>query len=446
MRTIEYRTALVTDDEAIARLDVLLADHVSRVGATIGAQAEQAIDAIVDQIDPGALRRSRKTTCNRDVQFGSPSDEAGYTSMWARLYGPDAVVLEQRVEQMVRSVCEDDPRTLGERRSEALPAIAAGFNELACQCGSADCAAAARNDSRPATAVVHVVAEAATVEAARSETVGGTPPDTGPDSGDDAPDSEDAPRAPAAKAQPAANDAAPPPALCREPDADHAVVPPAFSPQPATESTALSPACCPAPPAFVIGGGVLPAPLLAATLERATMREIRHPGDAPPEPRYAPSRALADFVRCRDLTCRWPGCDKPAYGCDVDHTVPYPIGPTHASNIKCYCRFHHLLKTFWCGVDGWREQQLPDGTLTLTSPTGHTYTTYPGSKRLFPALCEPTGTLWTGEPPTVDTIGDRGVMMPKRRHTRAENLQRRVEAERKLNDEYVAERNKPPPF
>ena len=36
-------------------------------------------------------------------------------------------------------------------------------------------------------------------------------------------------------------------------------------------------------------------------------------------------------------------------------------------------------------------------------------------------------------------------MMPKRRRTRAENLANRIEAERKLNDDYVAERNKPPP-
>jgi hypothetical protein len=33
--------------------------------------------------------------------------------------------------------------------------------------------------------------------------------------------------------------------------------------------------------------------------------------------------------------------------------------------------------------------------------------------------------------------------MPKRRRSRADNLQRRVIAERKLNDDYVAERNKP---
>jgi hypothetical protein len=191
----------------------------------------------------------------------------------------------------------------------------------------------------------------------------------------------------------------------------------------------------------------MPAPLLAATLERAAVREICHPGDAPPEPHYRPSRALADFVRCRDLTCRWPGCDKPAYDCDLDHTVPWPLGPTHASNIKCYCRFHHLLKTFYCGVGGWRERQLPDATLILTSPTGHTYATKPGCVQLFPTLCQPTATLWSpGEEPTVPPSDGRGVMMPKRRRTRAENLARRIEAERKLNDEYIAERNKPPPF
>jgi hypothetical protein len=58
-----------------------------------------------------------------------------------------------------------------------------------------------------------------------------------------------------------------------------------------------------------------------------------------PEAMAAVDAELADFVRCRDLTCRWPGCDKPAYGCDLDHAVPYPVGPTHASNLKCLCRF-----------------------------------------------------------------------------------------------------------
>jgi len=45
---------------------------------------------------------------------------------------------------------------------------------------------------------------------------------------------------------------------------------------------------------------------------------------------------LAAFVRCRDLTCRWPGCDTPAPNCDLDHTIPYSRGgPTHAAKLRC---------------------------------------------------------------------------------------------------------------
>ncbi|HET9565059.1 MAG TPA: HNH endonuclease, partial [Mycobacterium sp.] len=99
---------------------------------------------------------------------------------------------------------------------------------------------------------------------------------------------------------------------------------------------------------------------------------------------------------------------------------------------------HHLLKTFWNSVNGWRDRQLPDGTVIWTSPTGHTYTTYPGSRHLFPTLCKPTATLWTGEPPVVESTGDRGVMMPKRRHTRNHNTAKSIAAERRLNQNYAA--------
>ena len=74
VRAIEYRTALITDPDAIARVDELLAEHVTRWGPLSANKTEQAIDAIIDQVDPGALRRSRKASCHRDVQFGSPSD------------------------------------------------------------------------------------------------------------------------------------------------------------------------------------------------------------------------------------------------------------------------------------------------------------------------------------------------------------------------------------
>ena len=138
---------------------------------------------------------------------------------------------------------------------------------------------------------------------------------------------------------------------------------------------------------MVLGGPVVPAAPLADLAARGAveLRPLIHPGQSPPEPRYRPSPALADFVRCRDLTCRFPNCDRPADVCDIDHTVPYDAGgPTHASNLKCLCRKHHLLKTFWSGATGWRDEQLPDGTVIWTSPSGHTYRTAPGSKLLVP--------------------------------------------------------------
>jgi hypothetical protein len=172
----------------------------------------------------------------------------------------------------------------------------------------------------------------------------------------------------------------------------------------------------------------VPAPLLAELArDGAHVRRLVHPGTDPaPEPGYRPSSALEEFVRCRDMTCRFPNCDRPAQCCDVDHTIPWPQGPTHPSNLKVLCRKHHLLKTFWTA---WGDKQLPDGTVIWTSPSGQTYTTHPGSRLFFPTLCRSTGELRT--PPTLSkTITERGLMMPTRRRTRAQDRAYRIDAER----------------
>ncbi|WP_416887817.1 HNH endonuclease signature motif containing protein, partial [Mycobacterium tuberculosis] len=191
------------------------------------------------------------------------------------------------------------------------------------------------------------------------------------------------------------------------------------------------------------GGGVVPAPLLAELIRGgATISQVRHPGDLAAEPHYRPSAKLAEFVRMRDLTCRFPGCDVPAEFCDIDHSAPWPLGPTHPSNLKCACRKHHLLKTFWTG---WRDVQLPDGTVIWTAPNGHTYTTHPGSRIFFPTWHTTTAELPQTSTAAVN-VDARGLMMPRRRRTRAAELAHRINAERALNDAYMAERNKPPSF
>jgi hypothetical protein len=53
--------------------------------------------------------------------------------------------------------------------------------------------------------------------------------------------------------------------------------------------------------------------------------------------------------------------------------------------------FSQSVPPFGENVLGWGEKQLPDGTLILTSPAGHTYVTTPGSALLFSSLCLSTG-------------------------------------------------------
>jgi hypothetical protein len=177
--------------------------------------------------------------------------------------------------------------------------------------------------------------------------------------------------------------------------------------------------------------GLIGPELVAELAAAARVAPLVHPLDAAPEPGYVPSKGLADFVRCRDLTCRWPGCEHPAFDCDIDHTVPHAVGgATHASNLKCYCRIHHLVKTFW----GWRNRQLPDGTIIFDSPSGKTYVTTPGSAPLFPSLCVPTGDLPSPKPTApVDYCDERTGMMPRRRRTRAQDRAHQVSAERQQN-------------
>jgi len=205
-------------------------------------------------------------------------------------------------------------------------------------------------------------------------------------------------------------------------------------------------------PGYLPGFGILPAEQVRELAATAKLTPVVVPTDAPPEPRYRPSRNLADFVKWRDLTCRWPGCDRPVERCDIDHTVPWPAGLTHPSNNKHYCRIHHLIKTFHAG---WAEQQLPDGTIILTAPTAHAYTTEAHGAAMFPALAQSTGELPV---PTLEEPSPyRAVMMPRRKQTRDQNRAQRINAERRERTELMAEEERqrqawlaanyqPPPF
>ncbi|MBY6569846.1 hypothetical protein HQ343_25060 [Rhodococcus sp. BP-154] len=123
---------------------------------------------------------------------------------------------------------------------------------------------------------------------------------------------------------------------------------------------------------------------------------------------YKPRAQLADLVRHRDRTCRFPGCDVPAASCELDHIIPYlhhdPArgGWTILTNLHCLCRYHHSLKTMgawhtttlagaiehWTSNSGSTAVTLPGNSVGATDLTGHTLTPHIPRKRR--PTCEKT--------------------------------------------------------
>lgn len=394
---IVARTLLALEPHIMAAIDAELVEALTTWGPLSRNKTEQAIDALVERHDPAARRRTETAVRSRYIDI---EHRDGIASISGDVYSTDATLLDRRLTALAHTVCDNDLRTIDQRRADALGALAAGHTTLACACGMSDCPA---TETPAASVVVHVVADAAALDATNSTDLHGERAEDGR------------------------------PEIVRDSERFAELVREATRPRPSHQPSTTRQD--PAPnPGLVLGGPVVPAKVLADLAARgaADLRPVIHPGDSPPESRYRPSATLADFVRCRDLTCRFPSCDRPADVCDIDHTVPYPLGKTHASNLKCLCRKHHLLKTFWTGADGWRDEQLPDGTVIWTSPSGHSYRTQPGSKLLVPALCVPAATLPL--PPRREPgCTDHGAMMPKRKQTRATERLWRIMAERNKN-------------
>ena len=352
----------------LARVDERVATNVGRWPSLTRGRLAAKVDAIVARLDIDAVRRREERKVEREIWIGPDGD--GLSEIHGSLFSTHAHALDQRLSALAASVCEHDPRTAAQRRADAVAALVAKADRMACTCGRPDCAAG----KKPASPVmIHVIAS--------QDTLNGTSD---------------------------------------------------------------------APAAEISAAGLITPELLTELAVSAKLVPLIHPGYADPEPGYTPSKALADFVRARDLTCRWPGCDVPATACELDHTTPYAKGgKTHAANIKCYCKAHHLLKTFW----GWTEKQLADGTLILTSPAGTTHVTTPGSALLFPSLCYAVGGMPTPEAdPPPEPCTNRTAMMPKRRRTRAKDHQYRITTERNGNRESrlaasgPAPPYEPPPF
>ncbi len=113
---------------------------------------------------------------------------------------------------------------------------------------------------------------------------------------------------------------------------------------------------------------ILPMDIARAVLEADTGTLV-----SLTSPAYRPPKAMQEFVKTRDGTCRMWGCTRPAVACDVDHCEPWPDGQTTPTCLEALCRCHHRFKQ----TLRWRPVLRPDGTLTWHGPNGATRTTEP---------------------------------------------------------------------
>ncbi|WP_156448649.1 DUF222 domain-containing protein, partial [Mycobacterium sp. NAZ190054] len=183
-----------------------------------------------------------------------------------------------RIAELLKGICDNDPRSAGDLRSCAVGAIIQGQDHLPCLCGKPDCVGAVPAAPGSSSVVISVIADAAAVEAAQNLI-------TAQDQEQQQKLTENGPQADAE------------PELIPEPDAD----------APAEDGPAV-----PNPPECVRDSGlallpgvkILPIVALAEAIRGgAAIKALWLPGPDP-EPQYRPSARLAAFVRARDLFCR----------------------------------------------------------------------------------------------------------------------------------------------
>ena len=362
-------TELVEDKDA-AKIDRGIAATLrSRGGTWSNRRLVDMIDRIVFRHDPDAVRRRHeKAKQARSVWVVPEAD--GMATLGATMTAHNAAIAYHAVLALAALACPHDTRSREARSSDALFALLTG-TAFECDCARTDCTAqipepdalaawVAGQQNRAVAkgrVLVHVIADQATVDGRDDE------------------------------------------------------------------------------PAFIDGHGVISAahlrdllarddvrvrplnPTTGATGSASNMGEnnsndaaavgVSLPTHLPSDP-YRPSTALDTFIRARDGYCTVPGCDKPAWQCDIDHIAefdhddPTAGGQTTPDELGAKCRFHHNFKTF---AHSWVDDQYRDneGRLVseVVSPEG---IRFPGpaetNSDLFPSL---DGIRWHDPSRDLDT-------------------------------------------
>jgi Domain of unknown function (DUF222) len=97
--------------------------------------------------------------------------------------------------------------------------------------------------------------------------------------------------------------------------------------------------------------------------------------------RYTVPKDLRTWLRVRDETCRFPGCNRSAGRADVDHVTDWQHGGgTDHGNLVHLCRSHHRIKHH----TAWSFTATGAGRIRWLAPSGHSYDTEPATPMTRP--------------------------------------------------------------
>jgi Domain of unknown function (DUF222) len=159
-QTMVFRTDVITDEQVLAQVDARLAVLVSRRPSLTRGGLAAAVDRVVAAVDADAVRRAAEAAHDRYVDV--VADEAGIAWVDGKVFASAGQALDRRLNELAATVCEGDPRTARQRRADALGALAAGAERLACGCGRAD--GAVKAPAPKSNVMIHVIADQATVD------------------------------------------------------------------------------------------------------------------------------------------------------------------------------------------------------------------------------------------------------------------------------------------
>ncbi|WP_306356193.1 MULTISPECIES: HNH endonuclease signature motif containing protein [unclassified Nocardia] len=402
-----HDTLVNVPDETVPQLEDTV---VARAERCDPVRLRRTIRRKLLEIDPaGQTRRRQEAERERYVAVRAADD--GTAVVDAVLPAAGGWTLFERLREMaITQCCTADPRTMNQRRADALVALADGSGQLTCGCDLPDCSRRDPDHPVPTArrALVQVGVSAATLLEVQDN--------------------------PALLAGFGAIDAD----LARQ-IACHA----RFHVIPETASETIDDNL----PSTAIdrADGGPSASDRHADSSSPTATPLPSPTESP-ELRYRPSASLAARVRALDGICRAPGCHAPAAVTDLDHQQPFDHrspdsgGPTTEQNLGCRCRRHHRLKTLADhGLNGWTVTHHPHRRIEWRTPTGDTITTNPeGANFLFPHIPIPAMPVKPVDPQPAPPLLDPGPVIntltellhvyipPGRRNLRAHHDSHRV--------------------